>query len=222
MTSTAAALLKQAQAHGISVSLLDGQAQVILPWPIDQAPAQARQVLADLREHQNDLLAILEYGPGADCQKTEAWGTVLSNVRELYPWLIHDFRAIQRLGIAITMHGHRLGFQPGAYTDTGLAHVTSTLYFRMIDWLIEDPLRGILQQLRRRGARIAEVGDGGLRILPGSIGPGEWEAIRREQLEPHREEVVSVTLQAREQINLVMAVSGLARVTGEVAEWASL
>lgn len=213
--SSTAALLTHAQALGINICLLDGQVQVTLPWPIDQAPDNARHLLADLREYRNDIHAMLEYGTGADYPKTEPWDTVLTNVRELYPWLIHDFRAIQRLGIAINAQGHRHRFEPGTFSESGLAHVTSTLYFRMVDWLVEEPLQGLLRWLRHRGARIIEVGDAGLRILPGSIDPAEWETIRREQLEPHREEIAGVAMQAREQVSLVMAISGLAKVTDE-------
>lgn len=50
-------LLHSAQEVGISVSCLDGQIKIHIPWPVQQIPDQAKEKLSELKKRQSELLA---------------------------------------------------------------------------------------------------------------------------------------------------------------------
>ena len=169
------------------------------------------------------------YVPPSRTPATAEWKRLLANVRGLRPELLNAMTAIQQLGAVLIKGEHRYFFGRGStLTVDGFEHVISTLYFTVIGKKTAgaegEPVPGSVGEmfwgLRRQGARLKESGEAGLTLSRGIIGAGDWELIKQDMLQPNRDIVLRLQREAREEVNFVLRLSSLAKVTGDKdVEW---
>ena len=200
---------------------------------LSPAPAQPPSSPAPAVSSQTQVKPVnsTDFVPPARVASTAEWKTLLVNVRELRPQFLGALQAIHRHGAALVKGEHRYFLARGNMPEDAFEHIISTLYFHVINKELggvngepaPHTVGEILWELRRRGARLKESGDIGLTLSRGSISPGDWEIIKREQLQPNREEILRLQRVAREEVSFVMSLSRLAKVTGEKnVEWKDL
>lgn len=171
-------LLRQAQQLGIKIYIDNGQVKITLPWPLESAPETARQVLAQLRTRQTEVLTAL------DPAQAKHWEAMLANTKHLRAPVNGRFEPmtalhgilleLSRKGAYLTREERTLRLIQGTVSGMVWEHLQASIapYTEQLNWVLRLSVMGAAREyvnlapacpkewiadiLGKHGARIAE------------------------------------------------------------------
>jgi len=199
--------------------------------PSTQAPAEAENAQS-VKQQQPPRIEAKEELDHRGLPKpymapmTPPWERLLKNVKELFPEMYRAMQIIQQLGATIIQGEHQFFLGRGAFlTERDFEILVSGLYYHIIlHKTTGTKMYDVFNELRIRGVRLKDTGNG-LRLVKSEyINNEDWERIKKEMLEPNRDEVLRLQRLAREEVSFILSLSRMAEVIphGSGVEWDEL
>jgi hypothetical protein len=176
-----------------------------------QKPVESKAV----RANKSEAINATRFPEPYQAPMTDPWKRLLNNVKELFPELLGAMQTLQRLGVTISQGEQQFFLTRGTFLpEKDFEALISTFYFHVI--LVKIPqgskMYDIFDQMRLRSVKIKDAGNG-LRLVPGEfLSREDWEQIKKELLQPNRDEVLRLLRMAREEVNFILSLSRMAQV----------